>query len=265
MLQFRWCLLFLLPTFGYPQPAKTTLLEAASTQLGGMDACVTMAFLPSGSTLFFHEDRCAQRFSPASTFKIVNAIIGLETGVIPDEHFVIPWDGKKREFSGWNRDHDLASAIKVSSVPYFQELARRVGEERMQCLVASLNYGNQDISGGIDQFWLKGGGLAISANEQVAFLTRFLKHDLPISPRTRLIVRTILRQPQIHQGFYGKTGTAILDTKHRVGWFVGFLDLGSTQALFAINISGDETLWGFHARDKMIAILREMDLLPHSD
>ncbi len=78
---------------------------------------------------------CAERVSPCSTFKIPNSLIGLETGVLADENAVLPWDGVKRSRPEWNRDHTLASAIKVSVVWYYQELARRVGTERMQKLV----------------------------------------------------------------------------------------------------------------------------------
>ena len=94
---------------------------------------------------------------PASTFKIPNSLIALETGVVEDpDKDVFKWDGVKRDIEAWNKDHTLRSAIAVSAVPVYQEIARRIGEERMQKYVDLFEYGNRDIGGGIDQFWLTG-------------------------------------------------------------------------------------------------------------
>ena len=94
---------------------------------------------------------------PASTFKIPNSLIALETGVVQDpDKDVFKWDGVKRDIEAWNKDHTLRSAIAVSAVPVYQEIARRIGQERMQKYVDLFEYGNRDIGGGIDQFWLTG-------------------------------------------------------------------------------------------------------------
>ena len=94
---------------------------------------------------------------PASTFKIPNSIIALETGVVEDpDKDVFKWDGVTRSIEPWNKDHTLRSAIAVSAVPVYQEIARRIGAERMQKYVDLFDYGNRDIGGGIDQFWLTG-------------------------------------------------------------------------------------------------------------
>ena len=94
---------------------------------------------------------------PASTFKIPNSIIALETGVVGDpDKDVFKWDGVTRSIEAWNKDHTLRSAIAVSAVPVYQEIARRIGAERMQKYVDLFDYGNRDIGGGIDQFWLTG-------------------------------------------------------------------------------------------------------------
>jgi hypothetical protein len=94
---------------------------------------------------------------PASTFKIANSLIALETGVVADpDKDIFKWDGVTRSIEAWNKDHTLRSAIAASAVPVYQEIARRIGEERMQKYVDLLDYGNRDIGGGIDQFWLTG-------------------------------------------------------------------------------------------------------------
>jgi beta-lactamase class D len=90
--------------------------------------------LNNGKYVFYDSARCCERFIPASTFKIPNSIIGLETGVITDENFVIPWDSVIRSVEAWNHDMDLKTAFRVSCVPYYQELARRVGKEKCKII-----------------------------------------------------------------------------------------------------------------------------------
>ncbi|OWY25530.1 hypothetical protein C7N43_20225, partial [Sphingobacteriales bacterium UPWRP_1] len=107
--------------------------------------------------VFYNPNQFEQTFSPASTYKICNSLIGLETGVIKDENFVIPWDSVTRQNPNWNSDHDLKTAFKNSTVWYYQELARRVGRQQMKYWLDKANYGNADTSGGIDKFWLTGG------------------------------------------------------------------------------------------------------------
>lgn len=210
--------------------------------------------------------QCAERFSPASTFKIPNSLIGLETGVIPDQHFIIPWDSVKRSIPEWNRDHDLQSAIRVSAVWYYQELARRVGHERMRHWIDTLGYGNGDISGGIDRFWL-GSSLLISANEQVEFLRRLHRDDLPFSRRSMQIVKEILVLEKTDSYILrGKTGFSTNSRGFVAGWFVGYIERGSNIYFFASNIiSENGTRDGdriFRSRKEVaLSILRKLHLL----
>jgi len=120
----------------------------------------------------YNEARCSERFLPASTFKIPNSLIGLETKVIEDENFVIKWNGVELWNKEWNRDHTLSSALKYSVVPYYQEIARRVGRDQYKKWLNAISYGNQVIGDKVDAFWLDN-SLKISADEQIAFLKRF--------------------------------------------------------------------------------------------
>ena len=113
------------------------------------------------------------------TSRIPNALIGLETGVIPDEHYVWRWDGSPRALRSWEQDLDLAGALRVSCVPCFQDVARRIGSERMRRYLRDFGYGNQDVSAPIDQFWLTG-NLRITPREQVALIHRMLAGELPV-------------------------------------------------------------------------------------
>ena len=177
-------------------------------------------------------ERCAERFLPASTFKIFNSLVGLETGVIEDERFKIPWDGRQRRIAGWNEDQDLATAISRSTVPYFQELARRVGAKQMRHWIAAEGYGNSNISGGIDRFWLSG-GLRISPDEQVEFLRRLFAGTLGFSDRSMSIVRKIiLIEATPEYRLRGKTGWG-RQGDEQVGWIVGWVERGGNVYFFA--------------------------------
>ena len=113
----------------------------------------------------------AQRGTPpCSTFKIANTLIGLDTGVIPDTRFSLRWDGTKRDIEAWNRDHDVKSAMRDSVVWFYQEVARRIGRERMREGVARLRYGNARIQGPIYEFWLDDGSLLVTPREQALIL-----------------------------------------------------------------------------------------------
>ena len=185
--------------------------------------------------VYYDSARCLEEFSPASTSKIINAIIGLETGVITDENFIIPWDGEKRWVDAWNKDLDLKEAMRVSGVPYFQELARRVGEEKMKEMYRKLEYGNMDIGGGVDQFWLSG-ALRITQMQQIDFLKRLYKEELPVSKRSMDIVKSIIVLADTN-GFVmrGKTGWSQSDTKN-IGWLVGWVEKAGNVYFFATNV-----------------------------
>ena len=195
----------------------------------------------------YNEARCRQRFSPKSTFKIPNSLIGLETGVIRDAEFVIPWNRQKyppqdnwnqEPFAHWAQDHTLRSAIKYSVVWYYRELALRVGQQKMKRYVARFNYGNKAVSGRIDNFWLDG-SLRISANEQIDFLKAFYNGQLPVSRRTTQIVRDILELEKTPTyKLSAKTGGGSISEGVYIGWFVGYVETKENVYFFAMNIEG---------------------------
>ncbi len=210
----------------------------------------------------YNPERCRQAFLPASTFKILNSLIGLETGVIADENYLIPWDGVERSIAPWNQDHTLKSAMKHSVVWYYQELARRVGAERMSAYVKKSHYGNEDISDKIDTFWLEG-ALRISPDEQVGFLRRFYEFQLPFSRRSVEIVKSILLQEENERyRLYAKTGWAVR-TDRQIGWFVGFVERDRSVYYFATNIESSckEALFGPARIEISKAILRDLNIL----
>lgn len=170
-------------------------------------------------------------YIPASTFKIFNALVALETGVIRDENEILKWDGVQRSVTAWNQDHSLRSGFKVSAVWFYQEIARRIGLERMQRYVKRVGYGNRDIRGGLDTFWLTG-ELRITPREQIDFLVRLHQNNLPFAQQTMDTVKDIFIFEQgADYVLRGKTGWA-----GKVGWFVGYVEREARAYFFALNI-----------------------------
>ncbi len=228
----------------------------------GLDGGFVLYDLNAQRYLRYNPERGAQRFLPASTFKVMNSLIGLETGIIPDENYVIRWDGTHYDIPIWNQDHTMKTAIENSVVWYYQELARRVGQKKMQQYVSVANYGNKDISGPIYSFWLDG-GLRISAEEQVEFLARLYRNELPFSQRAMSIVKKILVLEET--GAYrlsGKTGSVQRVAPH-IGWFVGYVETKGNTYIFATNIGGPGAEGdGNKAREITQNILQELGLRP---
>lgn len=179
--------------------------------------------------------RAATRYVPASTFKITNSLVALETGVVQDENEVIPYGGKPQPFKAWEKDMPMREAIAASNVPIYQELARRIGIERYRLWLDRLDYGNRQTGTALERFWLDG-PLAISAIEQARFVARLAQGKLPMSERSQAIVRDILR---LEQGdgrtLHGKTGWYFSGTPP-IGWWTGWVDHGGKVTTFSLNI-----------------------------
>ncbi len=226
--------------------------------------------LKSNHYIRYNEQRCRQRFSPHSTFKIPNTLIGLETGIISNADFFIAWDRRKypprstwtsAPFIHWKRDHTLQSALKYSVLWYYREIAQRIGEQKMKRFVTEFDYGNRDISGGLsspnlfEAFWLRS-TLKISADEQIEFLKRLYLGRLPVSKRSIDIVKSILVLEETPTyKLSGKTGGGPAGNGNTLGWFVGYLETKGNVYLFATNIEGATYA---DIRDKRIDITRRI-------
>ncbi|PNV83180.1 MAG: class D beta-lactamase [Sulfurimonas sp.] len=209
-------------------------LYALEPNFGKYDGSAVILDLNSSEKTVFGI-RADERFSPCSTFKILNSMIALDSGVVKDENEVIKWDGVKREYEVWNRDHTMHSAIAVSAVWFYQELASRIGEKRMREYVSRAQYGNADTSNTITDFWLGNGSLKISLNEQVDFLARLMRNNLEMPQHvmeTAKDIITLEKSDTYRLG--GKTGSC-----GGAGWFVGFVQNRDKTTVFAFNIKGE--------------------------
>jgi beta-lactamase class D len=184
------------------------------------------------------KNRSGEGRLPASTFKIANSLIALETGVVQDpDKDVFKWDGVKRPIEAWNKDHTMRTAIAASAVPVYQEIARRIGQQRMQKYVDLFDYGNRNIGGGIDQFWLTG-DLRINPLQQVDFVDRLRRGVLPISKRSQDFVRDILPVMKVGDSVI-RAKSGLLGAERgepSLGWMVGWAEKGSAQTVFALNM-----------------------------
>lgn len=181
--------------------------------------------------------RNATAFLPASTFKIFNALVSLETGVIPNDVAVLTWDGIQREFPSWNRDTNLRQGFKDSTIWFYQVLARKVGHQRMQDWINKVGYGNRQIGTPeqIDRFWLEG-PLQITPQQQIEFLQRLDRGDLPFSQRSIDLVKDMMIVEQTpNYTLRGKTGWDNSVTPD-LGWFVGYLEQNKNTYFFATHI-----------------------------
>lgn len=255
--------------------AGTTATAEDQPQLGRLKGCGALEEkAPDGTFVLYlaasgtwgacNPSRATKHFLPASTYKVPHALIGLETGVIEDENAKVEWDGVKRAIPAWNADTSLASGMRNSTVWFYQKMARRIGWERMNQWVRKLNYGNMDIGEArdIDSFWLTG-ALRISAVEEVRFLDRLRRKQLPASEASQEKVMRMMildrskasaAKSWVMHGKTGavlpisgdrgdivkeETGSGLLDGLDRIGWLVGWIKRPEAQggdAVFALNL-----------------------------
>jgi beta-lactamase class D len=241
--------------------------EIDNSLLQGYDTALVIYNRSTGEIVNIDPARSSRSLAPCSTFKIYNTLIALELGLIKgaDEPWY-QWDGVKRDIEGWNHDLTLREAFRVSAVPAYQVLARQIGDARMKEYIEKIGYGSEDISAGIDIFWLpfpETTSIKISVDEQAALLNKLLDGKLPFSEKNISILRDIMQVEKTGKGtLYGKTGSDMgPDGKWNLGWFVGFLEHGDTTYVFACNITGGGNPSGKTARTIMENIFKSQNLL----
>ncbi|MBF0426994.1 MAG: class D beta-lactamase, partial [Magnetococcales bacterium] len=211
-------------------PALADVLRQA-----GVVGCIALVDLSSRGVRYSGSPACTERFQPASTFKILNALIALEIGVV-QENELFPWDRIPQPYQAWERDLTLREAMAVSDVPVFQAIARRIGRARMAEWVKRAEYGNAEIGDQVDRFWLDG-PLAITPLEQVRWLVRLASGELPFSDRAQAGLHRLMPQErEMGALVLGKTGWTGSKSTPRVGWYVGWVEQEKPLLAFAVQI-----------------------------
>ena len=213
----------------------------------------------NGNIFYRHNlERNQTAFLPASTYKIPNSLIALETGVIQSDVDVLTWDGIERDLPQWNQDLNLRLAFKYSAVWFYQILARRIGHQKMQDYVSKIKYGNQNIGAAadIDNFWLSG-ELRITPQQQINFLRRLYQNELPFTQKNIDLVKDIAIAEQTSD-YILRAKTGLTD---EIGWYVGYLEQNDNVYFFATNIEAVD-LKDYTVRSQVTKLcLRDLGLL----
>lgn len=205
-------------------------------------------------------------YLPASTFKIVNSLIGLQTGKIVNDSMVIKWDGVKRSVNEWNKDLSMYEAFRVSAVPYYQEVARRIGKDTMQLWLDSLKYGAKvstdkvTIKTAVDTFWLDN-SLKVTPDQQVGLIKRLYFDQLPFFKVYQEVVkRAMLFEDNANYRLGYKTGWGTTEKGHALGWVVGWIEENKHPYFFVLNVESPDKNYDMKAvRIKMLKdILKQL-------
>ena len=228
-------------------PVKTNTHKKIANRdtlfIGPPDAAVTNLYILSSDLGIYNMKRFADSaYLPASTFKIVNSLIGLQTGVVTNEKMFIPWDGVVRSDTTWNKDLTMTEAFKLSAVPYYQEVARRIGKDTMQHWLDSLGYaakyGRAVIHNDIDMFWLNN-DIKITADEQLGLVKRLYFDQLPFQKRVQDIVKKVMLQEEnSNYKLSYKTGWGYRENGNSIGWVVGWEEENLHPYFFVLEIEG---------------------------
>ena len=210
--------------------------------------------------VLINAERAAKRYIPASTFKIANSLIAMETGAVKNENEIIPYGGKPQIIKSWEQDMSMRDAIKISNVPVYQEIANRVGKQRYLEWLKRLEYGNQKVGSDVQTFWLEG-PLEISAIEQAKFLAQLATRNLAASKSNQSIVADILRLEKSEQGtLFGKTGWTSTPNPD-IGWFVGWIVKDEENHAFAFNMDIKSKADARKRKSLAMGILQKLGLL----
>ena len=200
----------------------------------GLVGTFVLKNLKTKQVFVYNQGRIDSMYTPASTFKIFNSLVSLQEGVI-DETTVIPWDSVERQIDGWNEDMWMTKAFPRSCVWFYQEIARRVGEERMQYWLDTIGYGNQTMGAAIDLFWLEG-DLKVSAMQQIDLLEKLNAQELSFDKGIQSRVKELMiADSTAAYRIYAKTGWGMRIDK-QIGWYVGIVETENGTWAFANNI-----------------------------
>jgi bla regulator protein BlaR1 len=209
--------------------------------------CTLMLDAASGAVLL-QEGRCDVRTTPASIFNIAVSLMGFDAGILRDAHTpALPFKAGYVDWQpSWRTTTDPTSWIRNSTVWYAQQVTGRIGARGVKDYVGRFDYGNRDLSGGLEVAWI-GSSLQISPIEQAAFLRKVVNRKLPIKAHAFDMTTQLLRLPALADGWdvYGKTGTAsgigrdgAEDPDRSLGWFVGWATKGGRTVVFARQTLG---------------------------
>lgn len=196
---------------------------------------LVISALYSDAQFVHNEKRALTRFSPASTFKILNTLIAVEEGIVENLDSAFKWDKVIRDYSPWNQDQTLDSAFERSCVWCYQQIASKVGKEKYKHYIATVDYGKLASEFDLTSFWL-GNQMQVSAYEQIKLLKQIYKRELPFKEASYKTLKAVMLERQTDKyALFAKTGWSARSVP-QVGWYIGYIELKEETWFFATNI-----------------------------
>ena len=231
-----------------------------SGYFGKYDGCFVLYDMENDMWSIYNINHATQRTSPYSTYKIYDALFGLEEGIITPDDSYMPWNGEVYPFDAWNKEQTLSSAMSSSVNWYFQSLDRQMGTSVIYKYVHKIGYGNKNISGDLKSYWLEA-PLKISPLEQVELLTKLYNNEFAFKTENINAVKEAMFISSSDAGsIYGKTGTGQINERNVNGWFIGYTETLGHTYFFATNIQGKDEASGSKAAEITMSILSDVDI-----
>ena len=208
----------------------------------------------------YNMEHASTRVSPNSTYKIYDALLGLESGIITPEHSTFTWNGEPYPFHSWEADQDLTSAIHNSVNWYFQAIDSQAGFEAVRTFLQTINYGNQNTGTNLNLYWTDF-SLKISPIEQVELLQDFYQNNFHFdSKNIQAVKKALLLSTTSSGSLYGKTGTGRVNGKDVNGWFIGYIETANNTYYFATNIQSSSGATGSQATKITESVLSNLGI-----
>lgn len=231
-----------------------------STYFGEYEGSFVLYDLENDAWSIHNKDHATLRVAPNSTYKIYDALFGLEEGVITPENSFIAWNGEIYPFEAWNADQTLQSAMNSSVNWYFQTVDEQLGASDVYSYIQEIGYGNENMSGDFSTYWMES-SLEISPIEQVELLAKLQNNSFGFAPENISTVKDAICLSSSDAGtFYGKTGTGRVNGQYVNGWFIGYIETADNTYFFATNISADSDATGGNATEITMSILSDMNI-----
>ena len=231
-----------------------------STYFGEYEGSFVLYDLENDAWSIHDMEHATLRVAPNSTYKIYDALFGLEEEIITPENSFIAWNGETYPFEAWNADQTLQSAMNSSVNWYFQTVDEQLGSSSVYNYIQEIGYGNENMNGDFSTYWMES-SLKISPIEQVELLTRLQNNSLGFAPENINAVKDAICLSSSDAGtFYGKTGTGRVDGQDVNGWFIGYIETVDNTYFFATNIGADSDATGGNATEITMSILSDMNI-----
>lgn len=246
--------------YGWDTSHKNINVIDLSSCFQGYEGSFVLYNMAQDTWNIYDMDRAALRVSPDSTYKIYDALIGLEAGVITPEASTMEWNRELYPFQEWNADQTLQSAMSASVNWYFQEIDKQLGTSAIDRYLREIRYGNENTKGGLSSYWMES-SLKISPIEQVELLRKLYENNLGFGIQNVNAVKdSILLSSSEAGNLYGKTGTGCIDGKDVNGWFVGYVEAPDNTWFFAANIAANGGASGSSAAEITRHILSKINI-----